>query len=443
MRRRYVDPNQSSAILSTAMNFLLTTLGSAGDIHPFVAIGRELASRGHSVTLLVNPYFEQTILDAGLGFLPLGDEVDFKEMMAVPNAAHPHKGGITVLRELLLPHARDIVSHIERAIAQTRPDVVVAHHISIGAPWVCERLGVPLATCVLAPALWFNAFDKCVYAPGVPENPPRWLMQGGLWFARFKMRWQYDRPVNRIRRELGYPPKRDMLFADATEGGLVLGMWSPHFRDALPRDPVSGIICGFPWHDDSPRLGTDASDVFQFLDECERANDPPLLFSLGTAIVHVAGDFYMNAARACRALDRRGILLTNRPEYAPKPSDLPAGVRAFNYAPFSKVMPRCAAVIHHGGIGTTAQGLRSGRPTLIVPHAYDQFDNAARAKRLGVSRTLWATRATADSLTSELRALLNDTGARSRAHDLGALIRAENGAHRAADALTAYAIAST
>lgn len=415
------------------MRILLTSLGSAGDIHPFVAIGRELALRAHTVTLLVNPHFEPTVRATGLGFIPLGDEFDFKEKMNVPNAAHPRKGSMTVLRELLIADAPVIISTTQAALERFKPDLVIAHHISIGTPWLCERLNIPLATCVLSPALWFNDRDKSVFVQGAPENPPRWLMRAGMWLARRQMRWQYDRPVNKIRHDLGFAPAKDMLFTDAIGSQLVLGMWSPHFRPPLPGDPSTGTICGFPWHDESPRLGTDADDVLRFLDECDRANDPPLLFSLGTAIVHVAGNFYQHAAQTCRTLGRRGILLTNRTEYAPKPSDLPPGVRTFNYAPFSKVMPRCAASVHHGGIGTTAQGLRSGRPTLIVPHAYDQFDNAARAKRLGVSRTLWATKCTQDRLTDSLQSLLDDPPTRAAAARLGTLITQDAGVQTAAN----------
>ena len=302
-------------------------------------------------------------------------------------------------------------------------------------PWVCDKLRIPLVTCVLSPALWLNPRDKSVFQQGMPENPPVWFMRAGLWFARMQMRRQYDRPLNQIRAELGYAAKRDMLFSDALDGHAVIGMWSPHFRGPLDGDPASGVICGFPWHDDSPRPGHESDDVLQFLDECERAKEPPILFSLGTAVVHVAGRFYHTAAEACRRLGRRGILLTNRAEYAPKPADLPPGVRAFSYAPFSQVMPRCACSVHHGGIGTTAQGLRSGRPTVIVPHAYDQFDNAARAKRLGVSATLWATRVNPERLTAALRGVLDNQEIAARAAALGHKIREDDGAKAAATCL--------
>lgn len=388
--------------------------------------------------MLANPYFASTITHAGIRFYPLGDEVDFREMMQIPNAAHPRKGGITVLRELVFPNVKLMYERAADVIGEIKPDVVVAHHISVGVPWACERLGVPMATCVLAPAMWFNPLDKSVYAQGMPENPPAWVMRLGLWFAHVQMRRQYDKPINKIRHDLGLPPCKDMVFRDATHSELTLGMWSKHFRGPIQDDPAAGVICGFPWHDHSPKLDHDGDLALRFLDECEQANDPPIVFSLGTAVVHVAGGFYHAAAEACRKLGRRGLLLTNRPEYAPKPSELPPGVRAFSYAPFSKVMPRARCTVHHGGVGTTAQGLRSGKPTVIVPHAYDQFDHAARTKRLGVSGTVWATRATAAALEKTLRGVLDNPQTFARASELGKRIAAEDGAIVAAEAIEKF-----
>src|SRR5438128_424345 len=120
------------------MNVLLTTIGSAGDIHPFVALGRELCSRGHTVSMLANPYFASTITHAGIRFFPLGDEVDFPQMMRIPNAVHPRKGGITVLRELVFPNITLLYERATEVIREVKPDVVVGHHISVGISWACQ-----------------------------------------------------------------------------------------------------------------------------------------------------------------------------------------------------------------------------------------------------------------------------------------------------------------
>jgi len=148
--------------------------------------------------------------------------------------------------------------------------------------------------------------------------------------------------------------------------------------------------------------------------------------------VHAGAAFYVQAARAARKLGRRAILLTNRPEYAPPPSELGPGIRAFDYAPYSALFPRAACIVHHCGVGTTAQAWRSGRPTVCVPHAYDQFDNALRAKRLGCSVTLNATRASAARLERALREVLGNPVYAAKAVEIGARLRGEDGAAAAA-----------
>ncbi|MBL9141624.1 MAG: glycosyltransferase, partial [Phycisphaerae bacterium] len=153
-------------------------------------------------------------------------------------------------------------------------------------------------------------------------------------------------------------------------------------------------------------------------------------FCLGTAAVHVAGDFYDVAARACGLLGRRGLLLVG-PGRA-QSGAWPKGVRAFAYAPFSSVMPRCAVNVHHGGVGSTGQALRAGRPTVVIPHAHDQWDNAARVRRLGVSRTLPRHRVTARRLAQALARVLEDPIGQRMAARIGRTMESEDGAAVAA-----------
>jgi UDP:flavonoid glycosyltransferase YjiC (YdhE family) len=379
------------------VRFLLSTVGSSGDVNPFIAVGCALQARGHVVAMLANPFFESTVTDAGLEFLPLGDEFDFKIMARLPGATHPRRGGITILRELVFPVVPLIVETVEKAIGAFKPDLVLSHQICIGTPWACERRGVPCATVVLSPAMWLNRNDPAVYMQGGPQNPGPFIRRLNMGLARVAMRHHYDRPLNRLRRQMGFTPIRDMVFHDAHSGVVNLGLWSPHMRPSLEGDPALGKICGFAWHDRFRKFEGDdwaGGAIGRFLGECERAGERPIIFSLGTAVVHVAGRFYHDAAEACRRLGRRALLLTNRPEYAPTDRELPTGVQAFNYAPFSEVLARGCCTVHHGGMGTTAQAMRAGRPTVIVPHAYDQFDCAARTRRMGVSETVFATRVT-------------------------------------------------
>jgi UDP:flavonoid glycosyltransferase YjiC (YdhE family) len=168
----------------------------------------------------------------------------------------------------------------------------------------------------------------------------------------------------------------------------------------------------------------------RFLD----TSPPPIVFTLGTALATDPGKFYETSARAARVLGRRAVLILMNP--CNRPPSLPEGVVAFDYAPFSELFPRAAAVVHHGGIGTTGLAMRTGCPMLVMPCAWDQPDNAERAARLGVARTIPPHRYTPARVTAELHRLLNDPAYARRASAVGAQVRQEDGVQVAYDALT-------
>lgn len=411
------------------MNFLLITIGSHGDIHPFLALGRALQARGHRAAVLTNPYFEAQIRQEGLEPLSLGERVDLRETLTDSRAMNPHTGPIVVMRNFVLPMVPTMIEATGRAIKEFRPDVAVIHPICLGPSWVCRQRGVPVAIAALAPCSWFNPNDSLVLPSFRGENPSPRAVRFDLALGRLVMGLLMDRPLNKIRRSMGLPPMKHIIFEESVCGDINLGLWSPHFRRALPGDPRGATICGFPWHDRHRESEHDQDELDAFL----RDSEPPIVFSLGTAAVHTAGRFYHDAAAACRLLKRRGLLLVGLREY--EPPDLPQGVRAFTYAPFSQVFKHGAAIVHHGGIGTTGQGLRSGRPTVVCPLSHDQYDNAARVARLGVSRTLKHGAVTMERLAGVLREVLDDPGYATRAGAIGAKVKAEDGAVVAATSL--------
>ena len=213
---------------------------------------------------------------------------------------------------------------------------------------------------------------------------------------------------------------------------LNLGMWSSLFREPLPDDPTNGVICGFPWFDRSGDEDRDTTELDHFVDE----DEPPIVFTMGTTVIAAAGDFYEHAAEACHRLGRRGLLLTGTT--ANMPRRLPPGVRAFVYAPFGKVLPRACATVHHGGTGTTGQALRAGKPMLIIPVAWDQFDNAQWARRMKVSITLERGRVSPKTLAAALSRLLDRPALNERSKRYAELIEQEDGAATAAERLIGH-----
>jgi rhamnosyltransferase subunit B len=169
-----------------------------------------------------------------------------------------------------------------------------------------------------------------------------------------------------------------------------------------------------------------------------------VVFTLGSSAVMAAGDFYSASLQAVERVNARALFLTG-PSPQGLPARLPPSVLAWPYAPHEQVFPRASAIVHQAGIGTTAQALRSGRPILAVPFAHDQFDNAERARRLGVGLTIprhrYTERAAAQALARLLATPLYEQATPSYEHSARAAgegIRAENGAVAAAEEIDGY-----
>ncbi len=376
------------------MNALLVTIGSHGDVHPFVGLGRALRKRGHRVTLLTAPHFETMAREAGLDFESFGSAEHFEKVINDPRLWHQRRGFRFIFEEGILPLIPVVYQAVERHVNTSRqsnePLVVVAHGIAFGARIAQEKLGVALATVHLAPAV-FRSAEMPPVLPGVPKMPA-WLPRPIKRFAYHLADFAYiDRllapKVNAFRGALGLPPVRGILNAWWNSPQRIIALFPEWFAPPQSDWPKQARLTGFPLFDEAETATLD-DDLMRFLNEGE----PPIIFTPGSANVH-AKSFCHESAKACTMLGRRGVLLTHHPEN--EPPVLPPGVRRFGYAPFSAVLPHAAALVHHGGIGTIAQALSAGTPQLGVPLSHDQFDNTSRIVRLGTGRYLPAARYTA------------------------------------------------
>lgn len=409
------------------MRIQFVTIGSFGDINPFVALGLEALRRGHDVQCVGPAWFREHVTRSGLAFAPLGDVRDLGAVIRERKLMHGMSSGNRVMRMILEETPRGIAD-LRAAADAFAPDVIVAHRIAFGARWVATQRGIPYVGVDLAPLIWFSRADPIPAMQTTPSRPSAWLARvlgPPLWSF---MRGGVDRELRAIRARLGLEPERSPWQRDSAVAAATLGLWSPAFRAPQRDDPPRSHVTGFTTHDDRADAATPA-DVQRFLD----AGAPPIVFALGSTAVFNAGDFYEVAARACERMGRRGLLLVGPNENAPK--DLPRGVEAFGYAPYSRVFPRAAAVVVHGGIGSTAQGLRAGVPTLVVPFAHDQFNNGVRVHALGVGSTLPRSRVDVDRMVRALEPLVEDRHVRERARALGDTIRRERGEANAIDVI--------
>lgn len=411
---------------------VLATFGSHGDLNPFLALALELKRRGHDAVVATAEGYRRDVEGRGLGFAPMRPDLDRADLALLERALDRVKGAEVIIREIMMPRVRE--SYEDLARAAVGADLLLSHSLTYAAPVLAEKKSLIWLSVVLQPLMFLSAEDPPVMAPApwlgaLRPLGPAFHRAVFLLGKLAASRW--GEPVRELRKELGLPPGEDPVFAGQYSPYGTLALFSPLYAPPQLDWPENTLTCGFPFLDSDiggkgldPKLGG-------FLD----AGTPPVVFTLGSAAVMIAGDFFRNAAASVKGHGVRAILLAG--PAAKELTELPGGVEAFESAPYHDLFPRCAAVVHSGGIGTTAQALRAGVPQLIVPFAHDQYDNAARVVRLGVGEALHGRNPTARELAATLSRLLDDDGVKLRAARVGADIRAENGVSLACDAIEA------
>jgi UDP:flavonoid glycosyltransferase YjiC (YdhE family) len=407
---------------------VLTTLGSLGDLHPFIALGLGLRDRGHTITIATSEFYRPKIEGLGLGFHPMRPELLLEDPQLAELTMDLKKGTERVLKEFILGSLRETYEDL-MAIAQ-QADYLITHEVVYATPLVAELLKLPWATIILSPASFFSAYDPLI-TPTYPAlaklrrfgpRVNRWVLD----FLRFLTR-DWGEAVHQLRQELGLPPVKHPIIDDKYSPDLVLGLFASVLGAPQPDWPPNVVVTGFTLYDGN-REQSISTELQAFLE----AGDPPLVFTLGSAAVNTPGNFYSESIEAAIRLDRRAVLLMGKNSL---PKDLPSSIFASDYVPYSAIFPQACAIIHQGGIGTTSQGLRSGRPTIVMPYSHDQPDNAARLARLGVSRTIPRVQYTAKRVEKELRSLFSNPAYSAKAAAIGKLMESENGVAIACDAL--------
>ena len=410
---------------------VMTSFGSFGDVYPYVGLALELRARGHRPVLAMPPYYRETVEREGLDFHPVRPDLDPTDRETVRRIMHPASGTEFIIRQLILASLPDTFADLENAARGA--DLLLSHPVTFAGPLVGEHLRMPWASSVLAPMSFFSPHDLPVFptmswAKRLERVPGAARALVGL--ARRASRG-WGEPVRELRRELGLTPGGHEVFEGQHSPHLVLGLFSPLLARPQPDWPARVRVTGAVAYDGPGGERTLSPRLEEFL----AAGPPPVVFTLGSSAVGAAGDFYRESLGAVRRLGVRAVLLVgshaeNRPQ-----GPAPDGVLVEPFARHSLLFPRASAVVHQGGAGTLHQGLRSGRPTLVVPFAHDQPDNAHRVERLGVSRTLSPRRYTARRAADALRPLLRDESYGRRAAAVAERVRAEGGAAAASDAI--------
>lgn len=355
---------------------LVVALGTAGDTYPFLRIARELIARGHRVTLLGVEVHAAAAAAAGVPFHALGTAAEYRATLEHPDVWNPLKG-FGVLWAGMRDSA-DVLPNYVAALPADVPLVMLAHPLALlGAALArARRPDLRIVAAWLAPANLRSVHDPLTIGP---LRIPRWMPYA--W-----RRWLWRRvdarlldpvavpDINAGHARYGLPPVRHFIAAlqGVADAHLTLfPAWFAATPPDWPRPLTEGAFALYDPHADDAL----PAELEAFLGDGE----PPVVFTPGSGN-RQAGRWLARSLEAARRLGRRAVLLT--PHRAQVPHSLPPGVLWLPYVPLRALLPRVAALVHHGGVGTTAEGLRAGVPQVIVPLAYDQFDNAARVAAL-------------------------------------------------------------
>lgn len=418
---------------------VLNTFGSFGDLHPYLALAIELKRRGHRPVVATSEVYRTKVEAEGIEFAAVRPDVG--ELMGqteflnkIWDAKH---GSQYLLRDYLLPKVAQAYEDLSPVCEGA--DLLVTHCAGYAGPIVAEKQKRRWISIALQPAILFSTFDPPVVAPALWAahfyGLGRWVFAGMLAAACFETnRWA--KPVARLREKLGLPRGANPVIEGQFSPHGTLALFSSQFAKPQPDWPRNTRTTGFVSYDKRGEgFGPEADS--RALNDFLNAGPAPVVFTLGSSAVMAAGAFYEESIKAVTHLGIRAVLLVGKTEKPPRVES--ESIYVTDYAPYSQLLPRAAATVHQGGIGTTAQALRAGKPMILVPWAHDQPDNAARCARLGVSRTVRRDKYKWQFVATELERLLGEAAYARQARELAEQLSGEDGVTAACDDLDAAA----
>lgn len=389
-------------------HYVLITVGTHGDVYPFMRLGQTLQGMGHRVTLITNHYHHRVLQGAGLDYIGLGTDDDYLRFISDPRLWDPNKGFESVMadyRQQLLQMAAAI-----RSATVDGPAVALAFPFAVPAAMMAKELGhfSRVASVYLAP----STLRTCHHPMRIGDHiVPKWvpvIWRKALWrmIEKRKVDPTGVERVNSVRRELELPPMRTS-FLDHIEHSpdFTVTLFPTWFASTMPDWPTPLITGDFQQLElATPEVMSDELSAFI------AAGDSPLVFSPGTGNVQ-AKDFFVCALSAVQAMGERAVFLTQ--DASQLPANLPPNVLWQSYASLSALLPHTKALIHHGGIGTTAEAMRTGTPQLVTAFGWDQYDNGARAAEMGAGLVTSVRKLTPEKLKRAIQTLTSSDNMRA------------------------------
>ncbi|GLI93404.1 glucosyltransferase [Methylocystis echinoides] len=403
-----------------------------------MALAHALAREGFAPVIATSAAYADYIRGEGLDFVavrPDADDLTSRLGMDMGQIARKMAEDDRFLfGELIFPHLRESFEDIDAAAADAI--AIVSHSLAFAARIVAEARGLPLVTVLLSPLMLYSAADpplgSRVPLRRAPGSSVEIAYNRALLWAVAHAVALWAAPLRHLRRELGLRPRYGLdLLLGSESSDAVIGLFSPTLATASRGEAARVFVAGHSFHDRFLGNAALAPELEDFL----AAGAAPLVVTLGSFVTRARRDFYRDCMAAAARLGRRAVVLAHDDDAPALAEASPRHVFVAAYAPHSQIFPRAAAILHHGGVGTSGQALRAGRPQVVTPFLGDQFDNAARLARLGVARVVDGKTATQDALFRALAAL--DDGHAARARHVAGIVEQEDGAAKAATRIAA------
>jgi sterol 3beta-glucosyltransferase len=415
----------------------INAFGSRGDVQPYVALGKGFKEAGHDVRLTTHRIFEALVLEHNLDFFPM--EGDPRQVLLTQAVAELGNNPFRVNRwiaENFRPALKEVF-HATLDAAQGA-DLLLNSSLSFAGWHVAQKLDIPAIGAYLQPAMPTRAFHN--YSAPLP---PSWLPFKGLYnvlstkLTNQSFFYMLRPPVNACRREvLDLPPLSAAYYWRLDSASATVPMIYGYSPSVIPRPPDWGDyqqITGY-WFLDGAQDYEPPAELADFLE----SGLPPVYVGFGSMVDHEREDMTRLVVEALGQAGQRAILLSGWSDLGS--AVLPDFILRIDFVPHDWLFPRVAAVVHHGGAGTTAAGLRAGIPNVVVPFFADQPFWGWRVHNLGVGPK-WIPRKklTAEKLAAAIHQAVNDSTMIQRAEELGKRIRAEDGVRTAVQLVEQFA----
>jgi sterol 3beta-glucosyltransferase len=418
------------------MRMTFIAFGTRGDVQPAIALGQALRTRGHQIRILASSHFKSWIERHGLEAAEA--TVDVQAIMEseggrdwVEQGTNPIRQ-MRVMKRLLDQGAWPMMTDAWNACRES--EVILSSFTSdLYAVSLAEKLHAKHISMPLQPAPIATHSGPATLNAPVPNR----VSVINYWFGKMLLEtgpWGLmGKTINRFRQEvLDLPPQTREQNLAARKRMLVVHGYSPHVIPHPPDWPRTYHTTGY-WFLNESDQWTPAPELLKFLE----AGDPPVCLGLGSMTGRDPERITRLMVDAVARSGQRAVLLAGWAGLGGE--SLPPNIFLLDSAPHTWLYPRMAAVVHHGGAGTTAAGLRAGRPTIIIPHMADQPFWGTRVQALGVGpKPIPRPNLTAENLGEAIRLAATDPNFRERANALGKKIRAEDGVGRAVKLIEDY-----